>query len=164
MDLGPIVDGVTADLRRAGAIGGEDTARLVDALVSAIEPAIRLHLLEALHEAARELEASAAGLSVEIRLDGREPTLSLHPAPPAAGAFGAAEQEGPGYVEDELLRLTVRLPEGLKLRVEDAAARAGASINSWIVTALARYLDAPPETRFASRGRMPKRMTGFVQG
>jgi HicB family len=166
MELGTTVDEITADLRRAGAIGGEETARIVELLLVNLEASVRLHLLEALYGAARELEASAAGVSVEIRLEGRDPVLTLvHPRPDEAESKDAEEAAGlGGYADDELLRITLRLPEGLKLRVEQAAASAGASVNAWIVGALARSFDPSAATRAQPGGRRPRRMTGFVQG
>ena len=162
MEFENIVEAIAADLRRAGAIGGEETSRIADLLVAGVEPSIRLHLLEALYRAARELEESAPGVSVEIRLEGRNPVLSLAREEPEAGA---AEGEGFGdYAEDDVLRITLRLPESLKVRVEDAAARAGASVNAWIVAALARSFDVSASTRTQPGGRMPRRMTGFVKG
>ena len=166
MELGPTVDEIMADLRRAGAIGGEETARIVELLLASVEASVRLHLLEALHAAARELEASAAGLGVEIRLEGRDPVLSLVQSRPDEAEADETEetQSIGGYADDELLRITLRVPEGLKLRVEQAAASAGASVNAWIVGALARSFDPSAAARAQPGGRRPRRMTGFVQG
>ncbi len=162
MELTGIVEGVIEDLRRAGAIGGEQTARVADLLAAGLDASLRLHILEALHAAAREIEAAVPGLGVDVRLDGREPVLVVGRQPEAAGEPG--ESAGPGdYADDELLRLTIRLPQGLKSAVEQAAAAGGASINSWIVSALARTVDAPAGRPGPGR-RLPRRMTGFVQG
>ena len=161
MEFESIVEGITADLRRAGAIGGEETARIADLLVAGVEPSIRLHVLEALYRAAKELEESAPGVSVEIRLQGRNPVLSLVREEPE----GEAEGESLGdYAEDDVLRITLRLPEGLKVRVEEAASRGGASVNAWIVAALARSFDLSATARTQPGGRMPRRMTGFIKG
>lgn len=165
MELGPVIEGIAADLRRAAAVGGEGTERVADLLITGVEPSLRLHLFEALQTAARELEASAPGTSVEVRLAGRDPVLSLVPAAPTSDDAEEASGAGlGGYVDDELLRLTIRLPEGLKAHVEQAAASVGASINSWIVAALARALDAPATSRSQPGRRMPRRISGFVQG
>jgi hypothetical protein len=163
MELDSTVRAVTDDLRRAGAIGGEETARIAELLVAGLDASLRIHFLEALQAAARELEASVQGITVDVRLDGRDPVLSLVMA--AEGVAGAGEgQDLGGFADDELLRLTIRLPEGLKSRVEQAANSAGASINSWIVAALARSFDVP-QAAFRQPGRrMPRRVTGFVRG
>ena len=164
MELGSTVTEIMDDLRRAGAIGGVETTRTVELLLASVESSVRLHLLEALYAAARELEASTAGVGVEIRLEGRDPVLSLVQSHPDGGEKEAQEaQSGGGFADDELLRITLRLPESLKVRVEQAAASAGASVNAWIVAALARSFD-PSAVRAQPAGRMPRRMTGYVQG
>lgn len=162
MQLSPIVEGLAEDLRRAGAVGGEETSRIADLLVGSIENSLGLRLLEALHEAARELSESYPGAEVDVRLQGRDPVLTLSIAGPAPS--GASEGEPmAGYIDDELARITLRIPEGLKNQVERAAARAGASINSWIVSSVARTLEGPIGFPPAGR-RTPRRMTGYVQG
>ncbi len=152
------------DLRRAGALGGEETARVAELLVASLESTVRLHLLEALHEAARELAESAPGVEVDVRLVGREPVLSLTTAP-FEDDRERADTDATIDLAGELARLTVRLPEGLKDRLERVANAAGASVNSWVVVALARALDTPPSPGVPRPSRrMPRRMTGFVQG
>ena len=160
MQLSTIVEGISEDLRRAGAVGGEETGRIAELLVASIEPAVRLHLLDALHAAAAELSESAPGISVEVRLEGRDPVLRLGAPAPSSPAPEGAEPLA-GYADDDLARLTLRLPEGLKGQIERIAATYGASINSWIVASLARALEAPSPPR---GGRAPRRLTGFVQG
>jgi hypothetical protein len=163
MELSGIVDGVIQDLRRAGAIGGDETARVADLLAAGLDASLRLHILEALNAAAREIEAAVPGLGVEVRLEGREPVLTVA-RQPEAPAEEVADGASPGdYADGELLRLTIRLPQGLKSAVEQAASGAGASINSWIVSALARTVDNPGGRQGPGR-RLPRRMTGFVQG
>ncbi|HLI43086.1 MAG TPA: hypothetical protein VKU92_01275 [Acidimicrobiales bacterium] len=165
MRLTDIVEGIAEDLRRAGAVGGEETSRVAELLVASIEPSLRLHLLDALHEAARELAESAPGVQVDVRMEGREPVLSL--VVPEVAEPSAEQLAGrlAGYVDDELARLTLRLPEGLKGQVETIAAQAGASINSWIVSALARALAEQRAGSASPPGRRPgRRMTGYVRG
>lgn len=165
MQLEPVIQGIADDIRRAASVGSDETRRVADLLVTGMEPALRLHLIETLQEAANELEASTPGLSIEVRMEGRDPVLAVA----AGGVTGGAgpDEAGAGlggYADDELLRLTIRLPEGLKGHVEQAAAAVGASINSWIVAALARSLETPAASRPQPGRRMPRRITGFVQG
>ena len=51
-------------------------------------------------------------------------------------------------------RITLRLPEQLKARVEDAAAREGFSVNTWLVRAVSRGLE--PGERGGSADRRKK--------
>ena len=55
-------------------------------------------------------------------------------------------------------RITLRLPESLKQRVESAAAREGASVNTWLVQALARAVESRRGT-----GGSRNRLTGYGQ-
>ncbi|HEY2436565.1 MAG TPA: toxin-antitoxin system HicB family antitoxin, partial [Solirubrobacteraceae bacterium] len=48
-------------------------------------------------------------------------------------------------------RITLRLPESLKTRLETAATASGVSVNTWLVRALRRSLDARPSTRGSHR-------------
>jgi predicted HicB family RNase H-like nuclease len=54
-------------------------------------------------------------------------------------------------------RITLRLPESLKVRVETSAAREGASVNTWLVQALQRAV----ESRRPSSGSSRNRLTGY---
>jgi predicted HicB family RNase H-like nuclease len=64
--------------------------------------------------------------------------------------------------DDAMVRISLRLPENLKTRVEQAAARAGVSINTWLIrTASAAVGTAtPPPTAPPSVGQ---RYTGWVR-
>ncbi len=162
MKLSPIVEGISEDLRRAGALGGEEASRVAEILVASVEPSISLRLLDALQTAAHELAESAPGTQVDVRLEGRDPVLSLTLAGNVpAGGGDVAGQLG-SYIDGELSRLTLRLPEGLKSQIEEIAMHAGASLNSWIVMSLARSLDRPIGPQPGRR--MPRRITGYVQG
>lgn len=160
MQLSSIIEGISEDLRRAGAVGGEETRRIAELLVASVENSVGLRVLDALQEAARELGDSLPGAVVDVRMQGRDPILSLSIAQPTD--LGGREG-GEDYSDDELARITLRLPEGLKNQVERAAAKAGASINAWIVSAVARGLEGPVGFTQPAR-RMPRRMTGYVQG
>ena len=51
-------------------------------------------------------------------------------------------------------RITLRLPESLKQRVESAATREGASVNTWLVQALQRAVEPRRPPSSASRNRL----------
>ena len=156
MLLAPIVEGLEQDLRRAAAVGGEDTRRVADVLVEALGSAVRLRFLDALQQAADELTVSLPGASVEVRLQGSDPFLSMTVSGLGGISTGTDSEE---RAEEEVARVTLRLPEGLKAQVERAASRDGVSLNSWLVDAAAHALRLPPSPRRGSR-----RMTGFVRG
>jgi hypothetical protein len=156
MLLAPIVEGLEEDLKRAAAVGGEETRRIADVLVEALGSSLRLRLLDALQQAADELTASLPGASVEVRLQGSDPVLSMT----VSGLGGmSSSADSADRSEEEVARVTLRIPEGLKAQVERAASRDGVSVNSWLVDAAAHALRLPPSPRRGSR-----RMTGFVRG
>ena len=68
------------------------------------------------------------------------------------------EESGPSESPDEAFtaRITLRLPESLKARLEDAASRHSVSVNTLLVQALQRHL----EPRSPSGGSR-RRLTGY---
>jgi hypothetical protein len=165
MLLAPIIEGLEDDLRRAAAVGGEETRHAAEALSEALGASVRLRFMDALQQAAEELASSLPGLRVEVRLQGRDPVLTVttataagHYGPPESDDGGDAGEPGLG-TESEMARITLRLPERLKAQVERAAQRQGISVNSWLVDAAAGALQLPSAGR-----RGPRRVTGFVRG
>jgi predicted HicB family RNase H-like nuclease len=55
-------------------------------------------------------------------------------------------------------RISLRLPESLKVRLEAAAAREGVSVNTWLVQALLRHAHAEPRP---PAGGSRRRLTGY---
>jgi HicB family len=139
MDITPLVDALRRDLQNAAEAGGTDVRAAAERLLLALEPALRLNLIEALSQAAAEITAELAGTSVEVRLTGRDPSFvvtgpATEPEPTALG--DAADEGGFGFESDEAVaRITLRLPESLKARAEELAASRGQSLNTWLVNA-----------------------------
>jgi HicB family len=144
MDITPYVDGLRKDLVTAAQSGGPEVAAAAERLAVALDPAMRMVLLEALSHATAEITASLAGTqegaSVEVRLKGREPQFVVSlPAAPTAAAETSAPTDEEGDTEEEdgpVARITLRLPESLKQRAEEAAGRRGQSLNTWLVNAV----------------------------
>jgi HicB family len=161
MDLTPYIEGLRRDLMAAAAAGTEETRRTAGLLAEAMEPAATMAIVDALSAATADVTAALHDVTVEIRMHGREPRISVDavepepeqddeaPAPPADGDDGTA-------------RVTLRLPESVKSRAEDAAARAGVSVNSWLVRAVTRALDAPPQD--GRRSGPGRRLVGYARG
>jgi predicted DNA binding CopG/RHH family protein len=133
MDLAPYLEAVRTDLE---AVSGSDEATLAVAerLTRALEPSLQLRLLDALGQAAQELSEQLPSGRVDVRLSGRDVQLVVafdeSPAEPVA-----AEEEG------GTARITLRLPENAKTRVEREADREGISTNSWLVRTVMRGLE-----------------------
>src|SRR5690242_19950173 len=127
MDMSGHIEALRADLASAASIADEQGQRIADQLGRALEPALRLRLLDILGEAALELNDQLPSGQVEVRLAGRD--IGLHYAETAAApARQPAEEE-------QAARITLRLPESLKARAEAAANGEGISLNTWLVRA-----------------------------
>jgi hypothetical protein len=149
MQIDGYVQALREDLHRIAAVGDESTARAAELLSGALESALGRRLQEALGEAALELSAQLDSGRVEIRIAGGDPELVL-----------VRDEEAPTEAADEAFtaRITLRLPESLKTRLEAASAREGVSVNTWLVQALARA--AEPRTPGGSGGSR-RRLTGY---
>ena len=153
MDLTPYLDAVRADLE---AVSGSDeaTSAVAERLARALEPSLQLRLLDALGQAAQELSEQLPNGRVDVRLSGRDVDL--------VAVFDEAPAE-PIAPEDEggTARITLRLPESTKTRVERAASGEGISTNSWLVRAVVRGLEQ--EQQQQRRRRVGNRITGLAQ-
>jgi hypothetical protein len=138
MDITPYVERLRRDLLTAAEGAGEDTRQAVERLAYALEPSARLAIMEAISQAASEITAtlpeSVPAGGVDVRLDGRDLDFLVHPAVPAPAAPTVEPEPEP--TDEGVVRLTLRIPESLKTRAEDAAAQAGQSLNTWLVGAV----------------------------
>ena len=137
MDLTPYVDHLRRDLAAAAEGAGPELQQAAERLVFALDPAARLALMEAISQAAAEITAEMPSGGVDVRLDGRDLAFVVEaptpPAPPVPPAPPTAPS-GPDVDDDGgVARITLRLPESVKTRAEDAAAAAGQSLNTWLV-------------------------------
>lgn len=162
MDLFPYAARVHRDLEVAAETGGEQTLAVAERLAATLESSIRLVLLDALVEAAGQITEHLTPGSVEVLLRGRDvafavtpPGIAPFPAPPApAPGAGAPEDTDEGGTA----RLSLRLPERLKPKVEQAAEAAGLSVNAWLVRSISTLVEAesalpapPPRTTAGQR-------------
>ena len=163
MDLTPYVDNLRRELATAAEAGGAEARALAERLVTPLESAVRLTLLEALSTAMDEITRDLAPGSVDVRLRGRDPEFVVT-VPDAATVSQDDATELPPVVSEEgpVARINLRLPEHLKLRVEEAANREGVSVNAWLVRAAAAGLGhggRPSATRSPAR----QSFTGWVR-
>ena len=179
MELRAYVDAIRHQLAVAAAAGGDDARELAERLTAPLESAIRLALLDALSEAATEITRDLAPGSVDLRLRDREPSFVVTP-PPAEQWADEAEVEAtappnpvpqppPDGEHEATVRISLRLPEHLKARVEQSAARAGVSINTWLIRAAAAAVDTEKQHHRADTPRRAgvatggQRFTGWVR-
>lgn len=176
MDLDRYVTELRQHLAAAAEQSTDEARALVDWLGLALDSASRLVLIEALSDAAAEVSVSLAPAAVEVRMRGREPELVVLSPPsappsqlgerpddvPAPGAMAPQDDDGrsgPATLDESATaRTTLRLPDQLKERAEQAAQDEGLSLNAWLVRAVAAALDprpprvAPRESRGAFTG------------
>lgn len=145
MQLDGYVQAVREDLARSAALSDEHTARTAELLAVALESSLHRRLQEALAEASLELSAQLDRGRVEVRIAGSDPEL-VYISDAGTPNVDAAE-------EALSARITLRLPESLKSRLEAAAAARGVSVNTWLVQTLTRALE-PRHGAGGSRHRL----------
>ena len=149
MQIDGYIQALREDLARIAAVGDESTARAAGLLAVALDAAVRQRLIEALGEAALELSAQLDDGRIDVRYAGADPEL----------VFVREEAEAPkaqASTDTELsARITLRLPEPLKQRIEEIASRELVSVNTWIVQALVRNASAP------ARRSSGRRLSGY---
>ncbi len=136
MDITPYVDSLRRDLLAAAEAAGPEAHSAAERLTFALDPAARLALMEAISQAATEITAEMPAGGVDVRLDGRELAFVVDApaAPPAAS--GPPTPPTPSAEDEEeggIARITLRLPESVKTKAEEFAARSGHSLNTWLV-------------------------------
>lgn len=138
MDLAPYIDQLRRDLLAAAEVAGEDARIVAERLVAALEASVRLAMIDALSAAAEEITSEIAPASVEVRVRGREPEFVVSTPAPAEPPSPPPPPSPPIFEAEDgtTARISLRLPDGLKARVEEAAADFGTSVNAWLVRAL----------------------------
>ena len=188
MDITPYVESLRHDLAAAAEAGGPEAKAAAERLALALDPAVRLALMDALSQAAAEITSELPTGSIDVRLRGREPefvvdvpTMPMQaPTPPAPPAPPGAAEGDEEAEDDAMARITLRIPESVKYKAEELAAKGGHSLNSWIVNVVRAatrdrgvhvdvdlsslpFLDGQFGQNFPpGRPRGSKRMTGWV--
>jgi hypothetical protein len=177
MNLSPYLDGLRRDLQAAAAPGGAEVVTAADLLAGSLEASARLCLLEALADSAAEITTKLHTASVEVRLHGREVQFVVTEAPgePTNPPGGPGLTGGPGAPAGQsaetdsadIARITLRMPEWLKVAVERACAAEGISVNAWLVRAITQVIrGGPPNLPPPPPGghiRSGRRLTGYAQ-
>ena len=139
MDITPYVEHLRRDLLAAASGAGDELRDAAERLGFALDPAARLALMEAISQACAEITAEMPAGGVDVRLDGRDLAFVVDaavagpPAPPAPPTPPAPPAPPEDVDDASTARITLRLPESVKSRAEDAAAAAGTSLNTWLV-------------------------------
>jgi Arc-like DNA binding domain len=166
MDLLPYIESVRVGVANASSLADEQTQHVAERLGTAIESSTRLALIQALSDAAGSISAEMAPSSVELRMVGQdpefvvliqtaeaEPTLLLPGAEAESGATGESATSEPD--DEPVARITLRLPQSVKARVDEVASSEGISTNAWLIRAV---MDALAD-RSGSRRAWPQAPT-----
>jgi hypothetical protein len=155
MDLSPYVDQLRRELVAAAEVGGDESRALAERLTAPLEASLRLALLSALSTAAEEITGQLAPGAVDVRLRGGDLGFVVTGPPPGEEPLAPAPADVPTPDAEDggTARITLRLPEQLKARVEDAAGREGFSVNTWLVRAITRGLEPGEPATSSDRSR-----------
>ncbi len=163
MELSDYVEKLRGELTSITRFAGEDVARAAELLTETLESSVRLTLLDVLSAAAADITARLGDTAVEVRLAEGEPTFVVLTAPEDDGYEEPAQAADPDP-EAGTARLTLRLPDPLKTRIEAAAAHDGTSVNTWLVRVAGRALDNPGRSGQTAGRRGPgQRITGYAR-
>ncbi len=160
MHLDTTVELVQRQLASAASLGDERTQQIAQALAEALDSGIRLALVRAVSEFADEATAalldSPGSPRIAACVDGDDITVEV-----TAGASTpddvAAEPTDAGEAN---ARISLRLTDALKKSIDEAAARDGVSVNTWLVRAAGAALHTPKH----HGQRSNTRLTGWVTG
>ena len=95
---------------------------------------------------------------MEVRLAGRDARLTyVGPAPEQPAGDEPEDDDG------TTARLTLRMPEQLKSKVERAAAAMGLSVNAWLVRTIADGVERKRMEVRIGRSKGGTRITGYAQ-
>jgi hypothetical protein len=147
MDLSPYIESVRVGVVNASSLADEQTQHVAERLGTAIESSTRLALIQALSDAAGNISAELAPSSVEVRMVGQdpefvvsiqtaesEPTFLMPDAEP--GVEGTGEPSTTDADDEPVARITLRLPQSVKTRVDEMASTEGISTNAWLIRAV----------------------------
>jgi hypothetical protein len=161
MDLSEYAESLRQELVGITRFAGEDITRAAEMLSESLDSSVRLALLDVLSAAADEITSRLDGAVVDVRLTGMEPEFVVTVSTDADEETSAEAPEGADDAGQT--RLTLRMPESLKARVEAAAAASGQSVNAWLVRAVSRSLEGPSSRGPKPRVAIGKRYSGFAR-
>ena len=128
MKMSLVIEGLRSDAVAVGELGDDAVAEVAERIADVLERSVPGRVLDLLSQAAAELAATLPDGHVDLRVAGDDVQM----------VYVEDEPRPMGEGEDFSARITLRLSEGLKARLEQGAAADGVSVNSFIVRALER--------------------------
>jgi hypothetical protein len=169
MDLSPYIESVRVGVENASSLADDRTRQIAERLGTAIESSTRLALIQALSDAAGTISAELAPSSVEVRMVGTDPefvvsvqTVEAEPTllmPESETAAEGTEEAPATEAGDEpVARITLRLPQSVKARVDEMASSEGISTNAWLIRAVMDALSelSGPQPEWPQPPRPPR--------
>ncbi len=132
MKMSLVVDGLRSDVVAVGELGDETVAEVAERIADVLGRSVPGRILDVLSDAAAELTATLPEGRIDIRVAGDDVALTY--VEDASGPAAVPASDG----DAQSARITLRLGEGLKARLEEGAAADGVSVNTFIVRALER--------------------------
>jgi hypothetical protein len=164
MDLSQHVETLRRELGTLTRFANDDVTKAAGLLAEALDSPVRLTLLEALSAAAAEITTRLDDAVVDLRLNGGEPEFVVTAVPADEPSHPAgATPAGDGSDDAGTARITLRLPESLKVRVKAEAAAAGLSVNAWLVRAAARAAEGTGAFSGKTYRSVGQRITGYAR-
>jgi hypothetical protein len=147
MKLSLVIEGLRSDIVAVGELGDEAVAEIADRVAAMFSRSAPSRILDLLSGVAAELSDQIPNGRIEIRLVGDDVDVAYVDEEPPVSESDAEQSS----------RITLRLSEQLKSRVEESAAREGISVNTYII----RVLERGATSSYARSGRVGSRLRGY---
>jgi HicB-like protein involved in pilus formation len=147
MKMSLVVDGLLSDVTAVGELGDAQVADAAERIAAVLARSLPSRILELLSEAAGELARELPQGHVDIHVGGDDVELVYVDDDPATPESDAELNA----------RITLRLSDQLKARVEESASRQGLSVNGWVL----RTLERGASVSTHSHGRAGTRLRGY---
>ena len=164
MDLTPYVQTVRDSVTSAAALADDHTRDVAERLGGSIESSTRLALIAALCDASSTISAELAPSSVEVRMVGQDPELVVSVPKGQDEPTVLRPPSDPEPTDEDVLidlddepvaRVSLRLPQSVKTKVDEVAAADGISTNAWLTRAVMDALATADRPERVGPGPVP---------
>jgi predicted DNA binding CopG/RHH family protein len=149
MKMSLVVDSILSDVAAVGELGDGQVAEVAERIAAVLARSLPTRILDVLSEMAGELSRALPQSRIDIHLDGDDVEFASVDDAPTTSDSDA----------DLSARITLRLSEQLKARVEESASHQGLSVNTWVVRTLERGASVATSTH--GNGRAGSRLRGY---
>jgi hypothetical protein len=172
MNLSSYVTQVRDGVTQAAALADDHTRQVAERLGGAIDASTRLALIQALSDAAGTISAELAPASVEVRMVGQDPEFvvsvpTVDSEPRLLVPEGESAEPDSGVAnptadpdDEPIARISLRLPQSVKARVDQKAAAEQISTNAWLIRAVMDALAEPMRPPVPPRPPVPDPIFG----